>query len=101
VAPCGFCADGALCGAIRQQATRDEARPADAIVVFGAARYNSARSPVIEARLEQVYELEERGLALVLVTSRGRGGDPRFGEGGAVQSPASPPVIALTSTASS
>lgn len=68
--------------AIRRQATRDEARPADAIVVFGAAQYNGTPSPVFKARLDHAFELEERGLAPILVTTGGSGGDPRFSEGG-------------------
>lgn len=68
--------------AIRQQAERDEAQPADAIVVFGAAQYNGAPSPVLKARLDRALELEERGLAPVVITTGGSGGDPRFTEGG-------------------
>jgi uncharacterized SAM-binding protein YcdF (DUF218 family) len=75
-------AERSLYEAIRHQATRDEARPADAIVVFGAAQYNGTPSPVFKARLDQAYELEERGLAPVLVTTGGSGGDTRFTEGG-------------------
>lgn len=68
--------------AIRQQATRDEARPADAIVVFGAAQYNGTPSPVFKARLDHAFELEEGGQAPTLVTTGGSGGDPKFTEGG-------------------
>src|ERR1043166_6997394 len=39
---------------IAQQAGRDEARPADAIVVFGAAEYDGRPSPVYKARLDQI-----------------------------------------------
>lgn len=68
--------------AIRQQAAQDETHPADAIVVFGAAQYNGAPSPVLKARLDHALELEERGLAPLIITTGGSGGDPRFTEGG-------------------
>ncbi|HTS71127.1 MAG TPA: YdcF family protein [Terriglobia bacterium] len=68
--------------AIRRQAVTEEIRPADAIVVFGAAEYNGAPSPVLKARLDHVLELEDRGLAPVIITTGGSGGDPRFTEGG-------------------
>lgn len=68
--------------AIRQQAGRDEARPADAIVVFGAAQYNGTPSPVFKARLDHAFDLEERGLAPLIITTGGSGGDPHFTEGG-------------------
>ncbi|MGH9649640.1 MAG: YdcF family protein [Terriglobales bacterium] len=68
--------------AIRQQAERDEARSADAVVVLGAAQYNGAPSPVFKARLDHALELEERGLAPLIITTGGSGGDPRFTEGG-------------------
>jgi uncharacterized SAM-binding protein YcdF (DUF218 family) len=77
-----FLAERALYRAIRSQATRDEARPAGAIVVFGAAEYNGAPSPVFKARLDHAFDLEEKGLAPLVITTGGSGGDPRFTEGG-------------------
>lgn len=68
--------------AIRREATRDEARPADAIVVFGAAQYNGHPSRVFKARLDHAFSLEERGLAPLVITTGGSGGDPHFTEGG-------------------
>ena len=68
--------------AIRRQAGKDEARPADAIVVFGAAEYNGAPSPVLKARLDHTLELEDRRLAPIVVTTGGSGGDLHFTEGG-------------------
>ncbi len=57
-------------------ASRDEARPAEAIVVLGAAQYNGRPSPVLEGRLRHVVELFEQGVApLVVVTGGGREGD--------------------------
>lgn len=75
-------AEWSLYAAIRQQAGSDEARPADAIVVFGAAEYNGAPSPVLKARLDHALELDDRDLAPVLITTGGSGGDPHFTEGG-------------------
>ena len=49
--------------AIRHQAALNEARPGDAIVVFGAAQYNGVPSPVLQARLDHAFDLEEQGLA--------------------------------------
>jgi uncharacterized SAM-binding protein YcdF (DUF218 family) len=66
---------------IRAQASKDEARPADSIVVFGAAEYNGSPSPVYKARLDHAFDLEERGLAPLVITTGGSGGDPRFTEG--------------------
>jgi len=67
---------------IRRQAASDEARPADAIVVLGAAQYNGAPSPVLKARLDHAFDLEEQALAPIVITSGGRGGDPHFTEAG-------------------
>lgn len=76
----GALAEWGLYRVIRQQARRDEARPAGAIVVFGAAQYNGTPSPVFKARLDHAFELEERALAPIVITTGGRGGDPRFTE---------------------
>lgn len=67
---------------IVRQSRVDEARPADAIVVFGAAQYSGRPSPVFKARLDHGYDLFERKLAPVLITTGGQGGDPKFSEGG-------------------
>ena len=75
-------AEYSLYQAIRRDATRDEARPADAIVVFGAAQYNGRPSPVFKARLDHAFSLEEHGLAPLVITTGGSGGDPHFTEAG-------------------
>jgi uncharacterized SAM-binding protein YcdF (DUF218 family) len=75
-------AEWSIYGSIREQAVRDESRTADAIVVFGAAEYNGAPSPVFRARLDHAFALEEQGLAPVLITSGGSGGDRSFTEAG-------------------
>jgi uncharacterized SAM-binding protein YcdF (DUF218 family) len=65
-------------GAFRiwQRGEMDEARPADAIVVLGAAQYDGRPSPVFEARLDHAVDLYRRGIAPVLiVTGGGREGD--------------------------
>jgi len=78
----GARAEWTLYSAIRRQAANDEARPADAIVVFGAAEYNGVPSPVLKARLDHVLTLDDRGLASAVITTGGPGGDPRFTEAG-------------------
>jgi uncharacterized SAM-binding protein YcdF (DUF218 family) len=59
----------------------DELRPADAIVVFGAAEYDGRPSPVYKARLDHAAQLYGRGLAPMVITTGGAGADPRFSEG--------------------
>ncbi|HUO59335.1 MAG TPA: YdcF family protein [Candidatus Acidoferrales bacterium] len=66
---------------IVRQAHSDEARPADAIVVFGAAEYAGRPSPIYRARLDHAAELYARKFAPVIITSGGSGGDPRYTEG--------------------
>ncbi len=63
------------------QANLDQARPADAIVVFGAAEYVGHPSPVFRARLDHAHELFEQGLAPLIITTGGAGKDPKFSEG--------------------
>lgn len=52
---------------------RDMAKPADAIVVLGAAQYAGRPSPVLKARLDHALDLWKRGLASRLVLTGGRG----------------------------
>ncbi len=66
---------------IEHYANTDEARPADAIVVFGAAEYEGRPSPVLRARLDQALLLYRRGLAPLIITLGGSG-DPDHSEGG-------------------
>lgn len=65
---------------IRDYAVRDEARPADAIVVLGAAQYNGRPSPVLKARLDHAYELFKNGYAPAIITTGSYGPDPNFSE---------------------
>jgi uncharacterized SAM-binding protein YcdF (DUF218 family) len=53
--------------------SRDMARPADAIVVLGAAQYAGRPSPVLKARLDHAISLWKRGLARRLVLTGGLG----------------------------
>ncbi len=66
---------------IRAQSTIDEVRPADVIVVMGAAEYRGKPSPVLKARLDHAYSLFARKLAPRVITTGGAGGDPVFTEG--------------------
>ncbi len=52
---------------------RDEARPAQAIVVLGAAQYAGKPSPVLRARLDHALELWNRHLASLLILTGGTG----------------------------
>lgn len=52
---------------------RDEARPAQAIVVLGAAQYAGKPSPVLRARLDHALDLWNRHLASVLILTGGTG----------------------------
>ena len=57
-------------------------RKADTIVIFGAAQYAGRPSPVYRARLDHGFELFEKGLAPVVITTGGAAQDPDFSEGG-------------------
>jgi uncharacterized SAM-binding protein YcdF (DUF218 family) len=57
---------------IWDQGERDEARPADAIVVMGAAEYDGRPSPVFHARLDHAVSLYRAGLAPILVVTGGK-----------------------------
>ena len=54
-----------------QASRRDEARPAEAIVVFGAAQYNGRPSPVLRARLDHAADLYRREIAPIIVVTGG------------------------------
>jgi uncharacterized SAM-binding protein YcdF (DUF218 family) len=65
-----------------QTASLQELHPADAIVVFGAAEYSGHPSPVLRARLDHAFDLYQRHLAPVVITTGGAAADPKFSEGG-------------------
>ncbi len=66
---------------IQQESQIDEAQPADAIIVLGAAEYRGHPSPVLEARLNHALILYLKGMAPRVITTGGAGGDPVFTEG--------------------
>lgn len=53
--------------------SRDEAQPADAIVVLGAAQYAGRPSPVLRARLDHALDLWHRHLGKLLILTGGTG----------------------------
>lgn len=65
---------------IERYAEQDQAAPSDAIGVFGAAEYDGKPSPVYRARLDHALELYHRGIAPLIVTLGGNGGD-QYSEG--------------------
>jgi len=58
----------------------DQRRPADAIVVLGAAQYNGRPSPVLKARLDHAVQLFRAGLAPAVVVTGGIGTGDRMSE---------------------
>jgi uncharacterized SAM-binding protein YcdF (DUF218 family) len=70
-----------IAGQIYEQSNLDEARPADIIVIMGAAEYRGKPSPVLRARLDHALDLYRRKLAPRILTTGGAGGDPVFTEG--------------------
>jgi uncharacterized SAM-binding protein YcdF (DUF218 family) len=67
---------------IVRAAAEGPAKKADVIVVFGAAEYAGHPSPVYRARLDHGFELFQRGMAPVVITTGGSAQDPDFSEGG-------------------
>jgi uncharacterized SAM-binding protein YcdF (DUF218 family) len=65
---------------IESYASQDQAAPADAIGVFGAAEYDGRPSPVYRARLDHAFQLYHRGIAPLIITLGGNGGD-KYTEG--------------------
>ncbi|MGA3046086.1 MAG: YdcF family protein [Terracidiphilus sp.] len=60
---------------IERYAGLDQAAPSDAIGVFGAAEYDGKPSPVYRARLDHALSLYSRGIAPLIITLGGAGGD--------------------------
>jgi uncharacterized SAM-binding protein YcdF (DUF218 family) len=67
---------------IAREGSRQELHPADAIVVFGAAEYSGRPSPVLRARLDHAFDLFQKGIAPVVITTGGAAADPSYSEGG-------------------
>ena len=62
------------------QGERDDRRPADAIVVLGAAQYDGRPSPLFKARLDHAVELYHAGIAPRLVLTGGKASGDRTTE---------------------
>ncbi len=60
-------------GAVLIWSSIDQARPAESIVVLGAAQYDGRPSPVLRARLDHAVGLWNRGMGKVLIMTGGRG----------------------------
>jgi uncharacterized SAM-binding protein YcdF (DUF218 family) len=69
-------------GQIQHYAQLDEARPADAIAIFGAAEYDGRPSPVFRARLDHGLALYRKGIAPMVITLGGGADEDRHSEGG-------------------
>jgi uncharacterized SAM-binding protein YcdF (DUF218 family) len=67
---------------IRRAAARDDAQPADIIVVLGAAQYNGRPSPVFRSRLDHTASLFRKNYANRIMTTGGYGFDTRYSEAG-------------------
>jgi uncharacterized SAM-binding protein YcdF (DUF218 family) len=65
---------------IERYAAQDQAAPSAAIGVFGAAEYDGRPSPVYRARLDHALALYRRGIAPLIITLGGNGGD-QYNEG--------------------
>jgi uncharacterized SAM-binding protein YcdF (DUF218 family) len=62
------------------QGERDDRRPADAIVVLGAAQYDGRPSPLFKARLDHAVELYQAGIAPRLILTGGKADGDRTTE---------------------
>src|SRR3990172_428231 len=70
---------------IQEQGGRDEQRPADAIVVLGAAQYDGRPSPVLEARVRHGVALYDAGVAPLLIVTGGKASGDRTTEASAAR----------------
>jgi len=68
-------------GLVLLAGSRPQLRPADAILVLGAAQYNGRPSPVLRARLDHALDLYHRGLAPRLIFTGGVGAGDTLSEG--------------------
>jgi uncharacterized SAM-binding protein YcdF (DUF218 family) len=65
---------------------RDEQRPADAIVVLGAAQYNGRPSSILRARVEHAIDLYDAGFARFLIVTGGKAEGDRTTEAASARS---------------
>jgi len=70
---------------IWQQGEHDDRRPADAIVVLGAAQYDGRPSPVLRARVDHAIELYHADVAPLLVVTGGKAEGDRTTEADAAR----------------
>jgi uncharacterized SAM-binding protein YcdF (DUF218 family) len=63
-----------------EQSRDSQYRPADAIVVLGAAQYDGKPSPVLRARLDQANYLYDEGLSTTVIVTGGKQPGDRFTE---------------------
>jgi uncharacterized SAM-binding protein YcdF (DUF218 family) len=63
-----------------QASRRDQAEPADAIIVMGAAQYNGTPSPALANRLDHAAELFDDGIAPLIVVTGGKQEGDQFTE---------------------
>src|SRR5215510_12098 len=66
---------------VARESVRDEAQPADVILVLGAAEYRGRPSPVFKARLDHALDLYYRQLAPRIMTTGGAGRTYLVGRG--------------------
>jgi uncharacterized SAM-binding protein YcdF (DUF218 family) len=66
-----------------QTGRHDEAHPAQAVIVLGAAQYDGRPSPVLRARLDHAADLYHRQIAPVVVVTGGKIEGDRFTESAA------------------
>jgi len=71
---------GAIVAYVWWIGSRDQRRPADAIVVLGAAHYNGRPSGVLRARLDHAADLYQSKLAPVIVVTGGMAEGDRVSE---------------------
>jgi len=72
---------GKIVSEIYRQSNVDEARPADVILILGAAEYRGKPSPTLKARLDHGLWLYYKQMAPRIMTTGGAGGDPMYTEG--------------------
>jgi uncharacterized SAM-binding protein YcdF (DUF218 family) len=71
---------GNIVSEIYRQSNVDEARPADVILILGAAEYRGKPSPALKARLDHGLWLYHKLMAPRIMTTGGAGGDPMYTE---------------------
>lgn len=72
---------GVTFGQVLWASRQDEAGPASAIVVMGAAQYDGRPSPVLQARLDHAVELRKAGYADMIVVTGGKQAGDRVTQG--------------------